>query len=522
MSKKLGFFSNINRSGAAPVTPPVFDVTATLSDTAGFGVDDTITFDIDSTLTPAANTITVYWDTTGVAANTDFVDNELSGNVFLDTNGNATIVRQIVLSETGTTDGNITFTLRTGDPDIGNIIHSQTISLTSSRYADTTIEKGANVDYASPSTFDWHKLYYNQYQSTNDQGELLDNILKVELDTGDRITFANISTPTSNTTLYAEALNVGDGGTSGYLGSSIFANSSVQDGGGGPGGQVAYRSNVAFRANTYVVIDRIPGAPISSLGEDLTFGYQRGKTLVDTGILNVYNKTEFDAIVAANTIVSPSFAIVLDTVNYPYTNDVKRQNANGTWTDVYPFNVFANAFVTPRTFSLDLDSGGSDNMQGSNDGRSGTVAQPAGGGGGSDTYPTVTTKLATIVDGAQTFYDAGNAAVALGGAGGAGAGGDGADPDGVTGGYGGAGFVSDIRGFGNVQYGAGGAGDKGGNTGVTYQATNFRQWNPMTQQYETVTAYPPGTGQAGEGSTITRRDGKVYLSFVNFRRFLSL
>ena len=135
----------------------------------------------------------------------------------------------------------------------------------------------------------------------------------------------------------------------------------------------------------------------------------------------------------------------------------------------------------------------------------------------------------------QTAQTSGNASVTNGGAGGAGQGGPGGDPDATSGGDGGAGYVSDIRGFGNVQYGAGGAGANGANAGVTYSATNFRRWNGQNQEYETVTAHPPGTGQSGDGiltrSTFNEypaagadwvNQGKIYLKWTDFKRFLSL
>jgi hypothetical protein len=149
-----------------------------------------------------------------------------------------------------------------------------------------------------------------------------------------------------------------------------------------------------------------------------------------------------------------------------------------------------------------------------------------------------TTGIAPIVNNViQTAFTSGTGSAVNNGAGGAGQSGNGSDPDSSTGGAGGAGYVSDIRGFGNVQYGAGGAGANGANVGVTYSATNFRRWNPLSQEYETVTAYPPGTGQQGYGDVITRgtfneyspsendlisNQGRIYLKWRDFRRFLTL
>ena len=550
MSKKIGFFSNINRGDAIPPAVTVFTVTAELSNVAYPDVPDTITFDIDSTLTPVANTVPVYWSTSG-AANADFTDNVLSGNVLLDAQGNASVVRQITLVETGT-DGNVTFEFRTGDPVIGNVIHTQTVDLSSERFAPFTRYQGANV--APAATIGNSLIYYNQFNSTNDQGELLytDNEIRLELLPGDKLEISSIQSPTSNTEITdVEILSVNMGGTSGYYGTDIsdYGNTSIQSQGGGPGGHVVHATNQRLVANTYIVVDRIYERNLSAYGkaetglgtEFTTLNNVLGMGLIDTGIVQVYNTPE-SANASANV---GDFAIILNTTSYPYYNTLSRYNGSA-W--VAPTigaereaarNALANALMVSRAWTPKMTTAGTDEFAGAGVDYYGSGNVSADGGGGGDASDTVqTTGIAPIVNNViQTAFTSGTGSAVNNGAGGAGQGGNGSDPDSSTGGAGGAGYVSDIRGFGNVQYGAGGAGANGSNVGVTYSATNFRRFNRLTSEYETVTAHPPGTGQQGYGNVITRgtfneyspsendlisNQGRIYLKWRDFRRFLTL
>ena len=550
MSKKIGFFSNINTNNAVAPTVPVFNVTAQLSNVAFPDVPDTITFDIDSTLTPAANTVNVYWSTIG-ASNADFTDNVITGNVFLDTSGNATVVRQITLIDTGT-DGNITFEFRTGDPVLGNVILTQTVDISSKRFAPFTRYRGANV---TTSSVDKSLIYYNQFESTNDQGELLytDNAIRLELLPGDKLEIHSIQSPSSNTEITdVEILTVNFGGTSGYYGMDIYddGNTSITSQGGGPGGHVVHATNQTLVANTYIVVDRITTRSLTNYGKAeigiganyTSFNQITGLGLIDTGKLPVYNQAE-----AANANASVGdFAIVLNPTNPPYWADVLRYNGS-SWVGPAPGaeqdaqkNALANALVVSRAWTVpNLSTGGTGDFRGAGRNLYGQNTVPAEGGGGGNAVDTVqTTSIPPIVNNViQTAYTSGTGSATHNGAGGAGQGGNGSDPDATAGGDGGAGYVSDIRGFGNVQYGAGGAGANGANVGVTYSATNFRRWNPSTQEYETVTAYPPGTGQQGYGNVNTRvtfneysptvndvlaNQGRIYLKWRDFRRFLTL
>jgi hypothetical protein len=550
MSKKIGFFSNINTSNSQPAVVPVFTITAQLSNVAFPDVPDTITFDIDSTLAPPANTIPVYWSTSG-ASNADFTDNVISGNVLLDASGNATVVRQITLVDTGS-DGNVTFTFRTGDPAIGNVIHTQTVDLSSERFATFTRYIGNNV---SPSTgLDKTLLYYNQFANTNNQGELIysDNAVRLELLPGDKLEITAIQTPTSNTEITdVEILSVNQGGTSGYFGIDVndVGNVSIGSQGGGPGGHVVHATNQTLVANTYVVVDRIYQSNLTAYGKTETgLGNEftvldnvNGMGLVDTGVVQVYNSAQL-----ANATGSVGdFAILLNTTAYPYKNTMRRYNGS-SWVSPTPGQqvidarrALANALVVSRAWSPDASSSGTDDFLGGGADYYGSGV-PAEGGGGPTGTATQTTSLAPIVNNVlQTAFDSGTGSATHNGAGGAGQGGNGSDPDATAGGDGGAGYVSDIRGFGNVQYGAGGAGANGSNVGVTYSATNFRKWNTVTEEFETVTAYPPGTGQVGVGTTLTRatfneytgdsgdddliaNQGRIYLKWRDFRRFLTL
>ena len=555
MSKKIGFFSNINRGDTVPQTVTVFDVSASLSNTASPQVPDTITFDIDSTLTPPANTIPVYWSTSGGNVTVaDFTDGALSGTVKLDAQGNATVVRQITLIETGAS-GNVVFTFRTGDPVIGNVIHTQTVDLTSARYATKTRYIGDNVQYADVFTQDYHLLYYNQFANTNNQGELLysDQAVRLELLPGDKLEITDIQTPTSNTAVTdVEVLQVGISGSSGFLGTTNEANTLIGSSGGGAGGHVVHATNVTLTANTYIVVDRIYERTLTAYGKTETgtgaeftlLDNVNGMGMIDTGVMQVYNSAQ-----AANASASVGdFAIILNTTNYPYKNTVKRYDGAAWQTpsigaqQTAARNTLANALLVSRSWSPDISTAGTDDIHGAGVNYYGTrTVPPEGGGGGDGANTTVTTGIASIDENVlQTAYIAGNSAVTVSindGAGGAGQGGNGGDPSGSAGGDGGAGFVSDIRGFGNVQYGAGGAGANATVVGTQYVASNYRQWNTSSQQFETVTAYPPGTGQQGYGDTVTRitpdeygwtsgggitNQGRIYLKFTDFRRFLTL
>ena len=555
MSKKIGFFSNINRGDTVPQTVTVFDVSASLSNTASPLVPDTITFDIDSTLTPTPDTVPVYWSTSGGNVSVaDFTDGEISGSVKLDAQGNATVVRQITLTETGAS-GNVVFTFKTGDPVIGNVIHTQTVDLTSSRYATKTRYVGDGVQYADVFTQDYHLLYNNTFANTNNQGELLysDQAVRLELVPGDKLEITSIQTPDSNTAVTdVEVLQVGISGSSGFLGTTNEANTLIGSSGGGAGGHVVHATNVSLTANTYIVVDRIYERTLTAYGKTETgtgaeftvFDRVNGMGMIDTGVMQVYNTAQ-----AANASATVGeFAIILNTTNYPYQNTVKRYDGAAWQTpsigaqQTAAKNALANALVVSRSWSPDISTAGTDDIHGAGVNYYGArIVPPEGGGGGDGANTTVTTGIASISENVlQTAYIAGNSAVTASindGAGGAGQAGNGGDPTGSAGGAGGAGFVSDIRGFGNVQYGAGGAGANATVTGTQYVASNYRQWNDSSEQFETVTAYPPGTGQQGYGDTITRitpdeygftsgggitNQGRIYLKFTDFRRFLTL
>jgi len=330
--KRIGFFKNkAQHPNMDGIDSPTFNVTETVSNTI-------VTYDIDTNKPNA----TIYFSAQGTIVGNDFTDSALTGNISLDANGNASLVRTIssnnigqsksfnVSIRTNSVTGNAVYTGNTI-----SVIDNIPISSNNTNYFNSTII--ANVTIGSD-------LYRIQQYSVNST---------INVTPGSGKHDANIG-----------VIAVGGGGGGGY---GTFGTS----GGGGGGGGGVYFANLTLDANltTSVV------ANIGSAGAVATNG---GNTTIDLWSIDanggLLGESTSGASVRAGDGGDTEYGNILSggggsgglstaNVTFPFGHGGNRPNfgyaQNGYLHEGFRYFVYENRNYTPVTQSSVTPPGGS-------------------------------------------------------------------------------------------------------------------------------------------------------------------
>jgi len=231
--KRIGYFRNKNNYVEAPTIPsPIFNITESANATA-------VTYTID---TNKANA-TLYFATGAGATANDFTDNTLTGNITLDANGNASLVRSVSSNNIGLSrffsttfrtnavTGNIIYTGNTYNI-IDNVpVTTGSLLPSGPNLSPNDLNDGSNVVMAN-LTVDGNEVT---------QIQLMKNVLyySSNLDVYN-ITLTPGSGPDSN----VDVLVIGAGGPGGFAYSNATHSFNRSGGGGGGGGEVVQTSLV--------------------------------------------------------------------------------------------------------------------------------------------------------------------------------------------------------------------------------------------------------------------------------------
>lgn len=170
-SRKPEFYrynANVIGTGAEGIPYPVINTAFTAREVQVAGVTDTVRANITSTLTGEQ---TVYYSISGnnISAS-DFIDNTLTGSALLSPSGSLTLDKTIKISGIDNTPSKVfTITLRTGDPNIGDIIAQQNAEIIfqgnvnssggttsiSNSYVIHTFTANSSFSFSKPATFEF-------------------------------------------------------------------------------------------------------------------------------------------------------------------------------------------------------------------------------------------------------------------------------------------------------------------------------------------------------------------------------